>query len=61
MDESPTLRSAAEDLFDNLTVLPPPIKCSRCDSGLLHLNATFFSSGGKVWTIPLPICPKCDL
>jgi hypothetical protein len=61
MNHSPTLRSAVEDLFEALSELPSPVRCNRCGSGLLHLDATFFSPGGKVWTVPLPVCPKCDL
>jgi hypothetical protein len=61
MNHSLTLRSAVEDLFDTLSDLPSPVRCNRCGSELLHLDATFFSTGGKVWTVPLPVCPKCDL
>jgi hypothetical protein len=52
---------AAEDLFNTLSALPPLIHCPKCGFKLLHLDATFFSQNGKVWTLPLPVCPKCDL
>jgi len=60
-DMSQTLRSAVEHLFDSLSVMPSRATCAKCSSELLHLNATFFSSGGKIWSVPLPACPKCDL
>jgi hypothetical protein len=30
---------------------------------MMHLETTFFSPGpsGKIWAVPLPVCPKCDL
>jgi len=61
MAHSPALRSAVEDLFDALSEVPSPVRCKRCGSGMLYLDATFFSSGGRFWTLPLPVCPKCDL
>jgi hypothetical protein len=27
----------------------------------MHMETTFFSQGEQFWTIPLPVCPKCDL
>jgi hypothetical protein len=27
----------------------------------MQLDTTFFSSGGKIWTGALPVCPRCDL
>jgi len=61
MAHSPTLCSAVEDLFDTLSEVPSPVTCKRCGSGMLYLDSTFFSSGERVWTLPLPVCPKCDL
>jgi hypothetical protein len=30
---------------------------------VVALDTTFFSPGqtGHIWTVPLPVCPKCDL
>lgn len=60
---SQNLHSALDNLFDSLTSEPPRERCSKCGSKMMHLDATFFSSGpsGKVWTVPLPVCPHCDL
>jgi hypothetical protein len=32
---------------------------NKCGTELLHLDATFFSDGGKVWTLPVPFCSTC--
>ncbi len=47
------------ELFDALSALPPLTHCRKCGTELLHLDATFFSYGGKVWTLPLPFCENC--
>jgi hypothetical protein len=51
---------SVEELLDTLSALPPVIDCRQCGSKLLHLGATFLSEGGKVWTLALPVCPKCE-
>jgi hypothetical protein len=30
---------------------------------MMHLHTTFFTTGpmGRIWAVPLPVCPKCDL
>jgi hypothetical protein len=58
-----TIHTAVEGLFDDLIAKPSPTQCSKCGSNMMHLDTTFFSPGpsGKVWTVPLPVCPKCDL
>jgi hypothetical protein len=52
-----------DDLFDVLAVEPPRSLCRKCGSKMMYLDTTFLSPGasGKVWIIPLPVCPKCDL
>ena len=36
--------------------------CFRCGSLMKHLEATFFIwKGDRSWSIPLPLCPKCDV
>jgi hypothetical protein len=61
MSENPD--SAVHNLFEALASEPPRAACLKCGSKMMHLDATFFSPGpsGKVWTVPLPVCPKCDL
>jgi len=61
MDQSSATRSKVEELFDTLSAQPSPVRCNKCGSSLLSLDATFFWPGGKVWTVPLPVCSKCDL
>lgn len=57
------IHSAVKNLFDDLTAKPRPAHCRKCRSKLIYVDATFFSQGptGKVWTVPLPVCPRCDL
>src|SRR6266567_4384182 len=50
---------SVEELFDALSALPPLIHCRKCGTELLHVDATFFSSSGNVWTLPLPFCSNC--
>jgi hypothetical protein len=52
---------SAQEIFDALSVLPRQTRCCKCGMELLHIEATFLSEKGHVWTLPLPICPKCDL
>jgi hypothetical protein len=60
---SPTVRAAVEGLFDSLAEEPTKFHCTKCGSNLSHVEVTFFSPGpsGKIWTVLLPVCPKCDL
>ncbi len=50
---------SVEGLFDALSALPRLTRCRKCGTELLHVDATFFSNGGKVWTLPLPFCSNC--
>lgn len=35
--------------------------CKTCGSAMQFADATFaLWNGDRSWTIPLPICPKCD-
>jgi hypothetical protein len=47
------------ELFAALSALPRLTRCRKCGTELLHLDATFFSDGGKVWTLPVPFCSTC--
>lgn len=36
--------------------------CMKCGSAMQFADATFsLWNGDRSWTVPLPICPKCDL
>jgi hypothetical protein len=50
---------SVEELFDALSALPRLTRCRKCGTELLHVDATFFASSGKVWTLPLPFCSNC--
>jgi hypothetical protein len=58
--QSPELPPHLKELFDNLSALPSPHQCRKCGSELMHVNATFFSLGERVWNLPLPVCPRCE-
>jgi hypothetical protein len=64
VNKSPSISStvvpSVEELFDALSALPPLVHCRKCGSRLLQMNATFFSYGGKVWTLSLPVCTNCE-
>jgi hypothetical protein len=49
------------ELLDTLVKPPHKEFCSTCGSKLIYVESTFFSSEvvGKVWTFPLPVCPRC--
>ena len=51
---------SVEELFDALSALPRLTNCRKCGTALLHVDATFFSPNGKVWTLPLPFCSNCN-
>lgn len=52
--------NAVQELFDTLSALPRLTHCRKCNSELLHVDATFFSYGGEtVWNLPLPFCSNC--
>jgi len=51
---------SVEELFDALSALPRLTRCRKCGTELLHVDATFFPPSGKVWTLPLPFCSKCN-
>jgi hypothetical protein len=57
---SSTVVQSGEELFDALSALPPLVHCRKCGSRLLQMNATFFSYGGKVWNLPLPVSTTCE-
>ena len=59
--DPPKLYNAVENLFDSLAAEPSPTQCHKCGSELMFLETTFLSLGGKIWTLPLPVCPRCDL
>jgi hypothetical protein len=61
MSQSKELPPHIKELFDKLSTLPKPEQCGKCGSKLMHMETTFFSQGEQFWTIPLPVCPKCDL
>jgi hypothetical protein len=50
---------SVEELFDALSALPRLTHCRKCGTELMHVDATFFSSSGKVWTLPLLFCLNC--
>jgi hypothetical protein len=52
---------SAQEIFDALSVLPRQTQCRKCGMELLHIDATFLSETGNVWTLLLPVCPRCDL
>ena len=61
MSELEQLPPRVKALFDTLLALPTPEQCRKCGSKLMHVETTFFSLGEKFWTVPLPVCPMCDL
>jgi hypothetical protein len=60
---SQSLHSKIEEVFNRLSTEPPPAQCAKCGSIMTHLDTTFFTTGpmGRIWAVPLPVCPKCDL
>ena len=60
LSTSSTVVQSVEELFEALSALPPLVHCRKCGSRLLQMNATFFSYGGKVWNLPLPVCTNCE-
>lgn len=50
---------SVEELFAVLCAQPRLTNCRKCGFELLHLDATFLSWSGKVWTLPLPFCSNC--
>ena len=60
MRQAPELPPHVKELFDAVLALPTPEECRQCGSKLMQVDTTFFSLGAKVWTVPLPVCPKCD-
>ncbi len=53
---------AVENFLDSLSGILPPSHCPDCGSAMVHKYGTFFLlKGEKSWTIPLPVCPKCDM
>lgn len=57
------MHAKLEEVFNILSTEPPPALCSKCGSIMMHLDTTFFTLGptGKIWAVPLPVCPRCDL
>jgi hypothetical protein len=58
---APVSIESLEELFDALSRLPLSIYCRNCGFKLLHVEGTFFSDSGKVWTLQLPVCSHCEL
>jgi hypothetical protein len=54
------VRVAVEQLLDCLAATPMPTRCHNCSSPVIRLDAKFFGSG-KTWSVPMPVCPRCDL
>jgi hypothetical protein len=63
MDQASDLPAHVKKLMATLAALPVQERCSKCGSKLLHIETALFSAGsnGKVRTLPMPVCPKCDL
>jgi hypothetical protein len=63
MSESSAIQAAIKDLFEALSAEPSRALCTKCGSNMVHLDITFFMSGPseQVWSIPLPVCARCDL
>lgn len=49
-----------DELFDILSAAPVQIHCRNCGTKLLHIQTTFFSDSGKLWTLALPLCTNCE-
>jgi hypothetical protein len=58
-----SLHSKIECIFDGLSLESPPSRCAKCGCKMMSLSATFFTPGpqGKIWAVPLPVCPRCYL
>jgi hypothetical protein len=63
MSESSPIQAAIKELFDALSAKPSRELCTKSGSNMVHLDITFFMSGTseQVWSIPLPVCARCDL
>lgn len=57
------LRADVECLFNELAARPTSSRCRKYRWKMIHVDTAFFSPGpnGKLWTIALPVCPKCVL
>lgn len=60
---SQNLQSDINAFLDGLPDDPSHAQCSQCGASLVYLDATFFTKGpqGRTWSVPLPVCLKCDL
>jgi hypothetical protein len=55
-------RQPLEDFLAMQSALPPKTHCSSCNAVLLLMEGTFFFlDSEKSWTVPMPVCPNCDL
>ena len=56
------IHSALEKFCDKLSA-NPRVQCPKCGCIVMHMDCTFFTTGpsGRIWAVPQPICPKCDL
>jgi hypothetical protein len=61
MSQSNELPPHIKEIFDTLSSLPKPEACEHCGSKLMQIETRFFSMGEQSWTVPLPVCAKCDL
>src|ERR1700683_4537869 len=60
---TPLKRSAVEDLFHVLALLPPLTHCSKCGFRFVYFDKMFFSpkpDEQESWTVPLPFCTRCE-
>ncbi|MGA9393645.1 MAG: hypothetical protein WBV69_24650 [Candidatus Sulfotelmatobacter sp.] len=53
-------RAAVEQLLDTFSGKPRSTHCPKCGLLLSHVETTFSSQPGKVWTILLPVCKHCN-
>ena len=59
----PEIMEEVQRLIDSLCARGRTIgACKRCGSAMLLADATFsLWEGDRSWSVPLPLCPKCDL
>ena len=52
-----------EELLNDLAAKLPLAECPVCGLEIVLVSWPFSSPSlkGKIWTLPLPVCPECDL
>ncbi len=52
-----------QELFESLSAGGRTIRfCRKCSSAMLFADAMFcLWEGDRSWSVPVPVCPKCDL